>query len=505
MKKSTDMSIATILFLWRKICRLMAVFIVVLLLSLSISKPEAIAGEDFSDYTLDKVVVLMRHGVRPQNDTAKLDQATGRNWPQWLVPDGNLSGHGYAGIVDQSRYMFENWKSEGLALSSPCPKKNEVFIWASRIERTVATAQALTDGMFPGCGVVADHLPLQRKDPLFQSVEMGLAHPDPKKVDNEVLEAMGGSPEKAAQKYADDVALLRQTVCGKAPKDCQFLEEKWGFKKTKSGKYKLTGPVSSASAISETIRLQYSEGLPLHDVAFGHVKNAGDVLKLMSLHAAKYDLLDNTMEIARTGGNILMHEITDSLTADRTSGAEPNYPELAAPLVIFVGHDTNISQIKTILGFHWKLASYPADDIPPGGMLIFKRYKNNKTGRLAVQLSFAARTLDEWRFLTPLSEKNPIAREIYTNPECSLSGKDESGRRDEKGDKTPEKAKGVKAPEKQESAKTPQKKDRAKPAEKNESAKNNHVELGSLCDLETFISLYRDKLDDIPDNLPLFK
>ena len=462
MKKSTDLSITTIRFLWRKIYCLMLFFIVVLLLGLSISKPEAIAGDDFSDYTLDKVVVLMRHGVRPQNDTAKLDKATGKNWPRWSVPDGNLSGHGYAGIVDQSRYMFENWKSEGLALSSPCPKKNEVFIWASPIERTVATAQALTDGMFPGCGITPSHLPLQKKDPLFQAVEMGLAQPDPKKVEDEVMEAMGGSAEKAAQKYADDVEWLRQTVCGTGVTDCQFLDEKWGLKKTKSGKYKLTGPVSSASSISETIRLQYSEGLPLQEVAFGHVKNAGDVLKLMSLHAAKYDLLDNTMEIARTGGNILMHEITESLLANRTSGGEPSFPELGAPLVIFVGHDTNISQIKTILDFHWKLASYPADDIPPGGMLIFKRYKNNKTGRLAVQLSFAARTLDEWRFLTPLSEKNPIAREIYTNPDCHLSGK-------------------------------------------GESAKNDSSELGSLCDLETFVSLYRDKLDKIPDNLPLFK
>ena len=496
MKTATDTPIKTLCFLRRKALHMLFASVACLLTTFSIPQPEAVAGEDFSDYTLDKVVVLMRHGVRPQNDTAKLDHATGKNWPQWLVPDGNLSGHGYAGIVDQSRYMLQHWKNDGLALSSPCPKKNEVFIWASPIERTVATAQALTDGMFPGCGITPNHLPLQRKDPLFQSVEMGLAQPDPKKVDNEVMKAMGGSPEKAAQKYADDVALLRQTVCGKNPKDCQFLDEKWGFKKTKSGKYKLTGPVSSASAISETIRLQYSEGLPLHDVAFGHVKNASDVLKLMSLHAAKYDLLDNTMEIARTGGNILMHEITDSLTADRTSGTEQNFPELGSPLVIFVGHDTNISQIKTILDFHWKLASYPADDIPPGGMLIFKRYKNNKTGRLAVQLSFAARTLDEWRFLTPLSKKNPIAREIYTNPECSLFGKDETGRMDEKGDKTPEKAKGVNAPEKQESAKTPQ---------KNESAKSGASDLGTLCDLETFVSLYRDKLDNIPDNLPLFK
>ncbi|WLT08057.1 histidine-type phosphatase [Bartonella apihabitans] len=242
MKNSTDMSIATIRFLRAKLYCLMLFFIVVLLLSLSISKPEAIAGEDFSDYTLDKVVVLMRHGVRPQNDTAKLDKATGKKWPQWIVPDGNLSGHGYAGIVDQSRYMFENWKSEGLALSAPCPTTREVFIRASPIERTVATAQALTDGMFPGCGITPSHLPLQKKDPLFQAVEMGLARPNPKKVEDEVMEAMGGSPEKAAQKYADDVALLRQTVCGTDPKDCQFLDEKWGLKKTKSGKYKLTGP-----------------------------------------------------------------------------------------------------------------------------------------------------------------------------------------------------------------------------------------------------------------------
>jgi len=148
------------------------------------------------------------------------------------------------------------------------------------------------------------------------------------------------------------------------------------------------------------------------------------------------------------------------------------------------------------LDFHWKLASYPADDIPPGGMLIFKRYKNNKTGRLAVQLSFAARTLDEWRFLTPLSEKNPIAREIYTNPECSLSGKDEKDRMDDKGNKTLSEAKSVEALEKQ---------DNAQLAEKNKSTKNAALELGSLCDLETFISLYRDKLDDIPDDLPLFK
>ncbi|MHC5307705.1 histidine-type phosphatase [Bartonella sp. LJL80] len=423
----------------------------IVLSAIALPLTPASAQDSMADYKLDKVVVLMRHGVRPQTETAKLNESTGKKWPEWIVPDGNLTGHGYAGIIQQSAYMLKKWRAEGLSLSNTCPQTKDAFVWASPVQRTVATAQAVTDGMFPGCGVNVGHLALEKDDPLFQAIDLEMSQPDPKKVEIEVLTAMGGSPEEAAKKYAPDVALMRQTVCGDGPEDCKFLDEKWGFKNTKPGKYKLSGPVSVGSSIAETIRLQYSEGLPLSQVAFGHVKNADDVAKLMALHAAKYDIINNTQEIAINGGSILMREILDSLVAGTPLSPVQKYPELSAPLVVFVGHDTNISQVQTISDFRWKLGNYPADDIPPGGMLIFKRYKNLKNGRYALQLSFAARSLDQWRSLTPLSPESPILSQNYTNSICTLSDK------------------------------------------------------ADLCDLATYENTYRNKLADKADSVVLFK
>lgn len=370
------------------------------------------------NFKLDKVVVLMRHGVRPQTNTKKLEENTGRQWPKWIVPDGFLTGHGYAGIVQQSHYMLDTWRAEGLPIANACPTSKDYFLWASPVQRTVATAQAVGDGMFPSCGVTPQHLELEKNDPLFQAVDLELAQPAPKIVEQQVLAAMGGSPEAAEKKYADDVARLRAAVCGDKSDDCKFLDEKWGFKSEKPGKYKLTGPVSAGSTIAETIRLQYSEGLPLENVAFGNVKNSDDVAKLMVLHAAKYDLVSNTKEIATHGGHVLMGQILNALAAGTADQKTNTYDRLNAPLVVFVGHDTNISQIQTIVDANWHLGNYPANDIPPGGMLIFKRYYDDVNKVYAINVSFTARSLDQWRNLTELNGDNAPLSQDFGNESC---------------------------------------------------------------------------------------
>ncbi|MCS6036374.1 hypothetical protein LNQ52_05370 [Klebsiella pneumoniae subsp. pneumoniae] len=43
--------------------------------------------------------------------------------------------------------------------------------------------------------------------------------------------------------------------------------------------------------MGETFRLQYAEGLPLEQVAFGHVKNTDDLTRLNKLHQIKFDLI----------------------------------------------------------------------------------------------------------------------------------------------------------------------------------------------------------------------
>lgn len=388
-----------------------------LLASIVLSQSQSIqaAPVDTPRYTLEKVVMLSRHGVRPQTDTASLNEATGKKWPEWNVPDGFLTGHGYAGMLTQGAYQLADWQSQGLpvAKDTSCPAPGNVWLWAAPDQRTKATGMALLDGMFPGCGVVT-HVSAQKFDPLFDTIEMGIAKPDEQRVYQEVKERTGTS-EQAHEQYKTAVADLRAAVCAEDGDSCKFLDKAWDVKINEKGKAKLSGPVSKGSSIGETIRLQYSENLPLSEVAFGHAKNAQEVSNLMALHAAKYDLVSNTPEYARHGGSLLMRQMIGALS-DNKIGSKSS--ELKSPLVILVGHDSNISQIQTMLGFNWQLPVYPRNDIPPGGSLIMARYVDNQTGEKLVRLTFSARTLDQWRQLSPLNTQNPLPTAEFTAPEC---------------------------------------------------------------------------------------
>ena len=63
--------------------------------ALGMSSPLTVHAQDEGHYVLEKAVQVSRHGIRPQTDTAKLVEATQRQWPTWLVRDGELTGHGY--------------------------------------------------------------------------------------------------------------------------------------------------------------------------------------------------------------------------------------------------------------------------------------------------------------------------------------------------------------------------------------------------------------------------
>lgn len=365
-------------------------------------------------FTLEHVVTLSRHGVRPQTDTEVLNKATGKTWPEWTVQDGHLSGHGYAGIIHQGAYLIARWREAGLPIGAGCPPPEQVFAWSSPLQRTRATAQAFLDGMFPGCGLAAGSTREQR-DPLFQSVDMGLSQPD-KDIVKQQITARTGSVDDLNKRYQPAITLLRAAVCADTPTSCEFLNAPWKLVE-KEHDVSLKGPLSPGSTIGETIRLQYSEGLPLSQVAFGHARNAREVSALMALHAAKYDLVSDTPERARHGGTLLMSQLAAALTAGASTSA-PENRSLQAPLVMFVGHDTNIAQIQTMLQMNWQLGDYPRNDIPPGGSLAFERYRDTRSGERYVRLTFTAMSLDQWRHLSPLTSDAPPLIGEYHDSHC---------------------------------------------------------------------------------------
>lgn len=372
----------------------------------------ALAG----DYVLEKVVEISRHGVRPPtpDNTKAMEAGSDRRWPGWLTADGELTGHGYAAAALKGQYEAAGWRQAGL-LTAGCPQPGTLFVWASPMQRTRATAKALTDGAFPGCGV-AVHSVAGDSDPLFQIDKMGLAPLDSAKALAGINAAMGGSVEQAQQRATADIARMKAAVCLPGT-PCPVFDQPWSIKQGKDGRFDVKG-LSTLSNMAETFRLAWSENQPASEVAFGHVRNANDVAALMPLLTAKYDYTSDVPYIARRNGSVLMDQIAKALAQGVT-------PQRDAPpdvrWLLYVAHDTNISWLRTMMNFSWQLANYPRGNIPPAGSLVFERWRDAQSGKRFIRLYFQAQTLGQIRSLTPLTGREALVKKEFTANDCRVT------------------------------------------------------------------------------------
>jgi 4-phytase/acid phosphatase len=80
---------------------------------------------------LERVVVVMRHGVRPPTREPPLPAGTAvAPWPRWPVPPGELTPHGAAavrllGVADRRQFA-----TDGLLPAAGCPAPGTVEVVA---------------------------------------------------------------------------------------------------------------------------------------------------------------------------------------------------------------------------------------------------------------------------------------------------------------------------------------------------------------------------------------
>ncbi|KAF1029394.1 MAG: Periplasmic AppA protein [Pseudomonas sp.] len=366
-----------------------------LALSVCLALPAVAAPQTTTGLRLDKVVLVMRHGIRPATDTAQLQAASAKPWPAFAARDGQLTEHGRAATVLLGQWQRRTLDSLGLFTPGQCPQAGEAYVWSSPVARTQATSAALVQGLFPGCNVTVQH-PRASEDRVFHPIENGLAPLDPARTRAAILAAMGGSVDAARQRYGAAVLAMQQLVgvpatCAKTP--CALSEQPWVLKEKGRG-VKLSAPLNVGASMGETFRMQYAEGLPLDQVAFGAGRTAQDVSRLMALRSAKYNLSNHVPYIARRGGSQLLKQILLALQP-----ANPSSPP-GSKWLAYVGHDGNIAQLRTLLGFDWTVAEYPENDAAPGGTLLFERWVNDRTGEQFVSLAYVAQSLDQLRTLS---------------------------------------------------------------------------------------------------------
>ena len=341
--------------------------------------------------TLDRVVLLMRHGVRPPTKSPPMPAGTAREaWPQWPVAPGYLTPHGRAALARVATYDRAAWTAAGLLPRKGCAR---LRIVADSDQRTFETARSYAAGLAPGCDVAMEHKPQDVADPLFSPIDEGAVRFDADAARAAVLAAAGPDGIAAEERrLAPLLARLDTILCGAPRADgCGVAGKASDLAPAQPGKRpKLTGALDRASTAAQVLLLEYADGKPMADVGWGRA-TATDIGRLSELHSVEFRLLARPRYVAKANLALLAPLIADSL-----DGAD------AAAVTMISGHDTNIASLGGLLDLHWRVPGLAADDPSPGGAIVFERLRDAR-GRRYVRALYRSQTLDQIRSAAPLT------------------------------------------------------------------------------------------------------
>jgi 4-phytase / acid phosphatase len=371
-------------------------------------------------------IVLTRHGVRsPTGKVARLNLYSTQPWPHWNVPPGDLTARGAQLMTLFGAYYRDYFAQQGLLTDARCGDAARISFVADSDERTRATGNAIADGMFPDCSVVVHSLPPGTPDPLFHPLAAGVGHPDQDQAAAAVAGRIGNDPAALASAYRQSLQGMAHilSLCD-PPAHCQQPQKSLLGEKSSVGPAKgnhlvdLKGPMSTASTIAEDLLLEYTEGMPVEKVGWGHVDEA-KLDEFLVLHTAHADLLQRTPYLARTqASNLLIHilaTLQQAIDGKKVAGAVGDPKD---KVLFLIGHDTNIATVAGTLRLSW-IVDGRRDDTPPGGALVFELWGLGDHSSVRVRTYFVSQTLRQMREIMPLTLATPPAKAPIFIPGCS--------------------------------------------------------------------------------------
>ena len=394
---------------------------VLAVLSFGMLPARAVSAED--PFPLVKVVLVSRHGIRsPTKSNAALAEYSAGDWPVWPVAPGELTPHGAQVIETFGHYFRLAYANQGLLSAVGCPKPQTVRVWADVDQRTRASGDALLAGMFPGCGLRADHRQPEAKDPLFHTSICPL---DPELARNAVLDAAGGSIEAVSARYRQPLAELQEILhyrpangCPSGQSGCSLDSLPTTLKVSPTGgDVAMVGPLAIASTVSEIFLLEYAEGLPEAEVGWGKVALPSQLSGLLSLHKLKFDLLGRPSYIAARRGTLLLDQVMSALKR----GTRHEVDDAAELMVAFIGHDTNLANLAGMLDLKWHSDEQP-DDAAPGATLAFELLQEKASGRYLVRTFLYVQSLEQMHKNMPLDLEHPPVKIPLVVPGCDRAG-----------------------------------------------------------------------------------
>jgi len=367
------------------------------------------AGGPTEGLKLERMVMVMRHSVRPPTKSpATPEGTTAQPWGTWTTAYGELTPHGAEGARLMGAYYRTFLGARGLLSSQGCASAGDIVAWASGKSRAIKTAEMFVEGLQPGCGLKVAHPDSEDNDPIFHPAEG---------IDGDVAlkAAQRQKPGVAneARVHAKDFAVLQRVLgCDPATKaGCGIAQKPSHLTANKGDTPDLGGALSVASTAGQTVLLEYVEGKPMNEVGWGRASKA-DIQAMLRFHPVKFHYEVGAPYIAERYAAPVAKEVLNALAGAEGTGSK---------LTMLVGHDTNIAALRGFLGAHFTAADYPQDDPPPGGAMGFELLKDG-AGKAYVRAFYTAQSMDQLRELQPLTASNPPAYAYFKVPGCGVAG-----------------------------------------------------------------------------------
>jgi len=375
--------------------------------------------------TLEKVVILSRHGVRAaMSSPERLEEASARPWPRFEVPAGHLTARGGTLVAVMGDYYRQLYVSQGLLKPGDC---SAVYAWANVTQRTIATAKAYADALAPGCAITVNTVGEGGVDPMFEPVKAGIAKPDPAQARAAVAGRVGGDLSAWSASHRQEAeqldALLMQCdkgPCPSAPGKRRVFDAKPGFVDGEE-LAAVSGPEAFASGVTESLLMAWADGRDFAGLGWKGLDEEA-LTRSFFLHQAEFDLRLRTPYVAR----VLAGHLADRLLATVESGVKPGAAKAAsigpadARLVVIAGHDGTLASLGGLLRMEWALPGYQPNQIQPGAALVFERWLR-ADGVRVVRVRFTGQSLGQLRSgeaLTPTAP--PLSAPVFV-PGCGTA------------------------------------------------------------------------------------
>ncbi|MDF3827952.1 MULTISPECIES: bifunctional glucose-1-phosphatase/inositol phosphatase [unclassified Pseudocitrobacter] len=355
-------------------------------------------------YQLQQVLIMSRHNLRAPlaNNGSVLEQSTPQSWPEWDVPGGQLTTKGGVLEIYMGHYMREWLAQQGMVTSGECPTDNTVYAYANSLQRTVATAQFFITGAFPGCDIPVHHqAEMGTMDPTFNPV----ITVDSAQFSQQAVQAMEKERQQMhldeSYKLLEQIADYRQSPSCKEKQQCDLNGAKDSFSAQYQKEPGVSGPLKVGNSLVDAFTLQYYEGFPLDQVAWGKIKTDQQWRVLSQLKNGYQDSLFTSKEVAQNVAAPLVKYINNALVAQADKSAK---------VTLMVGHDSNIASLLTALDFKPYQLHDQHERTPIGGKIVFQRWHDAKGNRDLMKIEYLYQSTKQIRDAQALTLQSPPQR-----------------------------------------------------------------------------------------------